>query len=687
VLCLENLSLSIPGGGLAVRALSLSVPAARTLALIGESGCGKSLTAQAILRLLPPGIRWAEGRIHLEGLALETLTEAQMRQVRGRRIGMIFQEPTLCLNPVLRVSTQLEEVFALHRGLSGRAAQGAMQALLEHVGVDRPLDRLLAYPFELSGGLKQRIMLALALAANPKWLIADEPTTALDVSVQAQVLEQLRALQATHQMGLLLITHDLGVVAQLAHEVGVMYAGELIETASASVFFKQPAHPYTQALMAALPGQTQGRLLALPGRVARPDEALLGCRFAPRCPQAQQICHEVPPPWIAKEGTKVRCHGWALTGFWAPSFQKTPNPPVSIPAKQPPSPKEAIPPSTPLDPLLEVDGLHVQFPIRSGFFRRVKGAFHALEGIDIRLYPGKTLALVGESGSGKSTLARALLQLIPYTARAFRLSGSSPCFKRPSELKTFRQHVQMVFQDPHASLNGRLTVQTLLSEGMQALGVEPNPDARQKRVHALLEEVGLDPLMALRYPHAFSGGQRQRLAIARALAVNPRVLICDEPTSALDVSVQAQILSLLKNIQKKQGLAYLFITHNMAVVREMADELAVLYQGRIVEQGPASHILTMPQHPYTQLLLSCIPRLSPIHEEAAPSAHLTGPSDALAAQSNPSGKHRIGQTQNRWEAACAFEPLCPHAQPSCLKQTPELLPSVSGTRVRCPIAV
>lgn len=578
-----------------VDGVSFSIRPGETFALLGESGCGKSMTALGLMRLLPAAATISGGQVDYQGQALLGLSEAEMRRMRGGGIGMIFQEPATSLNPVMTIGQQIAEVLALHRGLYAAGARAEAIALLTAVGLPEPAQRLDEYPFQLSGGMKQRAMIAMALAGEPELLIADEPTTALDVTIQAQVLDLLKRLQQERGMGMLLITHDLGVVERMADHVGVMYAGQLVEVASRAEFFAGPMHPYSQKLFAALPeraGRGQ-RLATIPGTVPAQDALPEGCRFAPRCAVVMPACSS-PPAWYTRSsGQQVRCHLYPdhLDIAAASTFL-----PVQATHASGADPNS--------DPLLDVRDLKVHFPIRQGLLQRTVGHVKAVDGISFTLQAGRTLALVGESGCGKTTAGKAILQLLAPTAGSVSLAGQALIGAEGQRLQHLRTQAQMVFQDPFASLNPRMRVGVIIAEGMQALGLEKDAAAIEARVASLLEQVGLRPEMALRYPHEFSGGQRQRIAIARALAVNPKLLICDEPTSALDVSVQAQIVNLLHDLQQALGLAYLFITHNMAVVDYLADDVAVMFQGRIVEYGTAEQVLSRPQHPYTQQLLA-----------------------------------------------------------------------------------
>ncbi len=639
-----------------VRALDgvdLEIARGETFAIVGESGCGKSMTALTLARLLPENGRIVAGSVRLDGIELLDLPEARMRDVRGRRIAMIFQEPATSLNPVLAVGRQIGEVLERHTGLRGRAVRERTLELLDQVGIADGTRRLDEYPFQLSGGMKQRVMIALALAAEPDLLIADEPTTALDVTIQAQVLDLLRALQATRRMSILLITHDLGVVAGMAHRVAVMYAGELVEVAERKAFFRAPQHPYSIKLFAALPGPEKrgGELDVIPGQVPPLSVEFRGCRFADRCEHAFDRCRSEAPPWTrVADGHLVRCH----------LREQAPAPPMVDEVRVLSGSPQSL---ADLQPLLDARDLKVHFPIRRGILKRTVGHVRAVDGVSFAIAAGRTLALVGESGCGKTTVGKSVLQLIRPTGGEVTFDGVGLTRLRGNALRRRRADFQIVFQDPYASLNPRMRVQDILLEGMTALGVLADRAARERRVAELLAQVGLPAEALSRYPHEFSGGQRQRIAIARALSVNPKLVVCDEPTSALDVSVQAQILNLLKRLQRELGVAYLFITHNLGVVSYVADEVAVMYLGRIVEHGTVEEVLADPKHPYTQALLDAVPTLEGGHEQLHVKGELPSP------VAPPSG--------------CHFHPRCPHATVQCRMEYPAPV-LVSATReVNC----
>jgi len=522
----------------AVKQLGLAIARGQTFALVGESGSGKSVTALSLLRLLPPSLGITRGAALLAGTDLHRLPERRLRELRGGRIGTIFQEPATSLNPVMRIGEQIEETLRAHTPLRGGAARARVVDWLRRVGIPEPERRIDDYPFQFSGGQKQRIMIALALAAEPDLLIADEPTTALDVTVQAQILTLLADIQRELGMAILLITHDLAVVRQVAHHVALMRHGEIVESAPAEDFFQAPRHPYARELFAAIP------------------------TFAKR--------------------------GQTLAGT-----------PRALPARDPG------------ERLLEVRDLAVHYPIRRGAWGRTRDWVKAVDGVTFDLHAGETLALLGESGCGKTTTGKALLRLLdgPRIQGSARLGGEDLLTADRRTLQRLRRQIQIVFQDPFASLDPRMRIGATLEQGLLALRPELDASERQGRAAALVKRVGLPGDTLQRFPHEFSGGQRQRIAIARALIVEPQVLVCDEPTSALDVSVQAQILDLLRELQAEMGLAYLFITHNFGVVEYLADRIAVMDGGRIVEQGSAEQVLRAPAHAMTQRLLAAVPRL------------------------------------------------------------------------------
>ncbi|PWE82073.1 glutathione ABC transporter ATP-binding protein [Bradyrhizobium sp. SUTN9-2] len=532
-----------------VRKVSFDIAARETVAIVGESGSGKSVTALSIMRLIPSEIGRVEGRVMLAGRDLLALPEADMKDIRGNDVAMIFQEPMTSLNPVLTIGFQIAEALIQHRGLSRAAAEAETVRLLDRVRIPAAASRFHEHPHRFSGGMRQRVMIAMALACKPKLLIADEPTTALDVTIQAQILELLKELQQEEGMSILFITHDMGVVAEIADRTVVMYGGQAVETDATARIFAAPAHPYTRALLAAVP-----RLGSMDGRM-RP------MRF----------------PIVDK-----------VTGT---SDEPAETPDTVSPAER---------------PLLEVSNLTTRFPIRSGLFGKVSGRVHAVENVSFTLRAGETLALVGESGCGKSTTGRSILKLTQPDSGTVLIDGQDVLAMNGRALRDVRKHMQIVFQDPFASLNPRMSVGTAIAAPLLANGLATASQARDK-VADLLVRVGLSADMAARFPHEFSGGQRQRICIARALALGPKLIVADEAVSALDVSVKAQVVNLMLDLQASMGLAYLFISHDIAVVERMSHRVAVMFLGEIVEIGPRASVFGNPQHPYTKKLMAAVP--------------------------------------------------------------------------------
>ncbi|MFZ5481770.1 MAG: ABC transporter ATP-binding protein [Myxococcota bacterium] len=546
----------------AVRGIALSVEEGRTLGLVGESGSGKSVTSLAILRLLPAVGAETSGRVAFLGKDLVAASAGEVRAMRGDDLAMIFQEPMSSLNPVYTVGDQVAEAIVEHERVPMAEAMRRTVALFEEVGISDPPGYVSKYPHQLSGGEKQRVMIAMALSCDPRLLVADEPTTALDVTIQAQILQLLRRLRDQRGMAMLFITHDLGVIAEIADDVAVMYRGRIVETGPVEQVFRAPAHPYTRGLIACRPDpERDWRRLPTVAEFMRVD----GDR--------------VEPIELSPERIEVLTH----TG-------RGPRPEIEG------------------EPLLEVTDLAVWFPIRKGVLQRVVGHKKAVDGVSFRVGRGQTLGLVGESGCGKTTTGRAILRLVEPTAGRVRFRGRDWLAVRGEELRGLRRHVQIVFQDPYSSLNPRLTVEQALTEPMAVHGLGAGPDERRDRAAALLAEVGLSGDHLSRYPHEFSGGQRQRIVIARALAVEPELLVCDESVSALDVSVQAQVLNLLKDLQDRRGLTYVFVSHDLSVVKFMSDTMAVMKDGKIVEMGAAAEIWAAPREAYTRNLVAAIPK-------------------------------------------------------------------------------
>lgn len=572
----------------AVDSVSFCLKPGETLALLGESGCGKSLTSLALMRLLPAqGVYGQDSTIMVAGHDVLNLPEHLMRMLRGRELAMIFQEPMTALNPVLTIGIQLAEAIKEHQQMTRAEEHVRMLALLRDVELSHPELRLKQYPHQLSGGQKQRVVIAMALACNPDVLIADEPTTALDVTIQAQILALLKKLQTQYQMSLLLITHDLGVVKAMADTVCVMYAGQIVEFSPATIFFKGPHHPYAQQLFLSLPTfeKRTKRLQTILGNVPTLDAMPTGCRFHPRCAHVFSSCSTIVPQLqVLKSACAVRCHLY-------PQHKKPPA--LSF------TTEDWVLHQGMKDIILSVENLSVHFKSHQGHT-----VCKAVDDLSFVLHKGTTLALVGESGCGKTTTSRALLRLQAITSGHILFQGQNVGALRGRALRHFRKKVQIIFQDPYASMNPRMRVDEILAEGMHAQGMKSR--MIQKKQYELLEQVNLPRNSLYRYPHQFSGGQRQRICIARALATAPELLICDEPTSALDMSVQAQILNLLKSLQQEFGLTYLFITHNMGVVSYIADDVLVMRDGKAIERGTCEQILMSPQEDYTRQLLGSV---------------------------------------------------------------------------------
>ncbi|MFE1597785.1 ABC transporter ATP-binding protein [Methylobacterium sp. ID0610] len=532
-----------------VHGVSFDIGPRETVAVVGESGSGKSVTALSLMRLTPRDSSRITGQAILQGRDLLTLPEAEMRKVRGGDVAMIFQEPMTSLNPVLTVGFQIAEALMAHRGLSRAQAEAETVRLFDKVRIPAAKSRVHDHPHRFSGGMRQRVMIAMALACRPKLLIADEPTTALDVTIQAQILDLIKLLQDEEGMSVLFITHDMGVVAEIADRTVVMLDGRAVESGPTEAIFRRPTHPYSRALLAAVPALGAMRERARPTRFPVVD-------------RATGIAAEAP------EGTDT----------------------VETAAR----------------PVLEVTGLTTRFDIRGGLFGRLRGRVHAVENVSFDLRAGETLALVGESGCGKSTTGRSVLRLIEPTAGAVLLDGEDLMQLGPAPLRERRRRMQMIFQDPFASLDPRMTVGAAVAEPLLINRLASRREAEAKAAD-LLARVGLKPEMASRFPHEFSGGQRQRICIARALTLEPRLIVADESVSALDVSVKAQVVNLLLDLQASLGLAYLFISHDMAVVERVSHRVAVMYLGEIVEIGPRAAIFGAPQHPYTKRLLAAVP--------------------------------------------------------------------------------
>jgi peptide/nickel transport system ATP-binding protein len=676
LLQVENLSTGFEtdaGLVVAVDGVSFAVERGRTLGIVGESGCGKSVTALSIMRLLPrPSGQILSGLVRFDGRDLLQLPLQAMHDVRGGEIGMVFQEPMTALNPSHRVGKQLGEVLLLHGERSKQEAWRRSVELLERVGIPSPEERMAAYPHQLSGGMRQRVVIAMALACKPKLLIADEPTTALDVTIQAQILDLINDLQREMGMAVILITHDLGVIAETCDDVVVMYAGRVVERGPVDRIFHHPQHLYTKGLLESIPRLDRDRKTRLPsieGMVPALQDLPAGARFAPRSPHPDAAAYvasaayeqdrpslvEVEPGHLVENHPVVRV-GDFLRHRRLGAAEGQHVEAAGIDHHGPRAEEEA-------GDVLRVQGVRVHFPIRSGVLLRKSGALKAVDGVDLTIRPGETLGLVGESGCGKSTLAKAVVRLHDATEGSIVFDGRDLTDLGRRAMQPVRRDIQMIFQDPAESLNPRLTVGEILEEPFKIHKIG-DAESRKRRVAELLEKVGLQSGASERYPFEFSGGQRQRIGIARAIALEPKLVVCDEPVSALDVSVQSQILNLLLELQREMGLAYLFIAHDLSVVKHISDRIAIMYLGRIVESGDAEGLYSDPRHPYTRALISAIPVADPRHER-----------DRLVLTGDvPSPIHP--------PAGCAFHTRCPFVQDVCRSERPDLRPitKAEGTR-------
>ncbi len=633
-----------------VRDVSFEVRAGEILALVGESGCGKSVSSLAVMRLLsdPKTTRFT-GEARLLGKDYFALPEEDMRRLRGRDIAMIFQEPMTSLNPLLTIGRQIAEPMFEHLRLTASQAQVRAIDLLTKVGITDPERRLTQYPHELSGGMRQRVMIAIALACNPKVIIADEPTTALDVTIQAQILDLLQSLVREMNVGLVLITHNLALVARYADRVSVMYAGKIVESGTTRQVLETPRHRYTEGLLAAVPRldvPRMARLQSIPGQPPSPRNFPRGCAFHPRCPAASEACRSQPELSATDKGQRYACIHPA-TAWLATTQTNTASDPANDRLVR--------------APVLQVRGLTKDFHLKRG------GTVRAIQGIDLDVPEGGTLGLVGESGCGKTTVARTLLHLQAASAGTATFRGSNILSAGKSELLKLRQKIQVVYQDPFTSLNPRHRIGQTLAEPLLVHGLCVDKRAARARVEELLDLVGLPRDIAERYPHQMSGGQRQRVGIARALGMKPELIICDEPVSALDVSIQAQIMNLFADLQNKLGLSYLFIAHDLAVVRHISDVVAVMYLGRVMEIGTRAELFERPRHPYTRALLAAVPSLG--DENRKSQAHAVVKGDLPSPLNPPAG--------------CVFHTRCPIATDACRSTIPPAVALSQTHRVAC----
>lgn len=632
----------------AIHNVSLSIGAGETVCLVGESGSGKTVTSKAIMRLIDHenGII-SSGKVLLGELDLARLPEAELRKIRGKRVAMVFQEPMAAFDPVFTIGEQIAETIRTHEAVSKTEAWQRGEHLLHRVGIPDPAIRMKQYPGQLSGGMLQRAMIAMALSCNPQLLIADEPTTALDVTIQAQILLLLQDLKRELGMAVLLITHDLGVAAKLADRIIVMYGGQIVEEAAARELFAAPKHPYTQGLLksiAKLDSVKGSKLYAIEGSVPSPHALPAGCVFHPRCASATERCKREAPSLLETKSRKYAC--WHPVEHEAASRQ-------SLQQAKREQERQEHAQQVQSEPLFEIKQLSKHYPVKGNSFFAARTIIRAVENVSFTIRRNETFGLVGESGSGKSTLGRLLLQLERASSGQVTFNGIDLSKVQGASLRKMRSQMQVIFQDPHSSLDPRWTVEDSIAEPLKVHS-SLSPNERTKRVAELLALVGLDPVIAKRYPHEFSGGQRQRIGIARAIALNPSFILADEAVSALDVSVQAQIINLLQDLQKKLGLTYLFIAHGLQVVRHISDRIGVMYLGKLVEIAPSEQLFNEPAHPYTKALIASIPQPDPtIASELQP---IEG---EIPSPANP-------------PAGCRFHPRCPLATEACRSEEPLL---------------
>lgn len=635
-----------------VRALSgvdLHVNPGETLGIVGESGSGKTMTALSLMGLLPQGGKVSSGSIILDGQDLTQLPLKEKRKLRGTKVGMIFQDPLTSLNPTMKIGLQVCEPLRVHEGLSKKEALERAVEILKRVGMPRPEVVINNYPHQLSGGMRQRVMIAMALVCKPRILIADEPTTALDVTTQMQILDLIDELRDEYKMGVILITHDLGVVAGHTDRVAVMYAGRIVETAPTKTLFTEPKHRYTSSLMAALPERALAagtKLFSIPGAPPSLTNLPVGCRFAARCLWATDECRAGYPDLSGDETHTFSCFHPVQEGDESPAVLQG-----KLDSNKTDGAAENVPQIS-HETLLDVKEASREYESAgSGFFKREKGVVSAVDRVSITVNKGETYGLVGESGCGKSTVGRLIAGLEPPSGGAIELDGRDLATLKGRDAVRIHRDVQMMFQDSYAAMDPRMRIDQILAEPMS---IQKTGNARQiaERIMEILEQVGLTEEILDRYPHEFSGGQLQRIGFARSLTLAPDLIVADEPVSALDVSVQAQVLNLMKDLQQELGLSYLFISHDLAVVQYMADRIGVMYLGRIVEEGPASEVVKNPKHPYTKALIDSIPVPDPEFKHDENAIKLTG--EPPSAVNPPEG--------------CRFRPRCPFAGEECKVQ-------------------
>ncbi|WP_152401420.1 dipeptide ABC transporter ATP-binding protein [Paenibacillus cellulositrophicus] len=667
-----------PNGPLnAVQHVNLSIGSGEIVCLVGESGSGKTITSLSIMRLIDyDNGRVSEGRIMLDGRSLVGLSQREISELRGKKIAMIFQEPMTALDPVFTIGQQITEVILRHEKVSKAAARDKAVHLLRRVGIPEPGIRMKQYPYELSGGMRQRAMIAMALACGPELLIADEPTTALDVTIQAQILSLLQELKREFQMSILLITHDLGIAAEMADRVVVMYAGKVVEQANVHMLFEQPSHPYTQGLLQSIVTLDQPRgskLYTIRGSIPSLADLPSGCRFHPRCPYATDRCKKEDPPLAHVNGRDVACwHAEKLDHLAAEVYwgQSEASAELNLGSHLSHASGSSQAVLEQQSPLLEIKQLTKYYPVHGGVFHRNKAFIRAVDGVSFRIEKGETFGLVGESGCGKSTLGRMLLQLekatggeVIFEGRHLLPAGGGRSGGRVS-WKESRRDMQVIFQDPYGSINPRWKVGDIIGEPLW-VHESLRGSAKREKVEAVMQLVGLNPAWYDRYPHEFSGGQRQRIGIARAIALNPKFILADEAVSALDVSVQSQVVNLMKELQQQLKLTYLFIAHGLNIVRHISDRIGVMYLGKLVELAPTDELFSQPAHHYTKALLSAIPIADPKRKRNYMPIEGEIPSPA----NPPSG--------------CRFHTRCPAATSRCKEVEPVLQPVGTGHWAAC----
>ena len=651
----------------ALDGVSLNVEAGECLGIVGESGCGKTMTALSIMQLLPPGGHITGGSITLSGQEISALSDDGMRHVRGNEIGMIFQDPMTSLNPTMTVGDQIAETVLLHRGADAKTARARAVEVLGLVGMPRPAERVGNYPHQLSGGMRQRVMIAMALACEPKLLIADEPTTALDVTIQKQILELIDDLRRRLGMAVILVTHDLGVIAGRADRAAVMYAGKVMETTSTVRLFANPRHPYTEALFGALPEKAADvteRLYSIPGMPPDLTAPPSGCRFAARCRYVQDSCRQTEPPL---EGDTWD-HAFRCFFPVGKAGDDTDVTRLQVREMDHATREHAVGNGDGQQPLLRTDGLIKNFSVTSGaVLQRKVGEVSAVAGVSFAIRPGQTFGMVGESGCGKTTIGRLIAGLEKASDGSIVLDGEDLTKLSRRERRRRSPKIQLMFQDSYASMDPRMRVGPILREPLAIQRIGSRQEQRNK-IAAILDEVGLPRAAVERYPHEFSGGQRQRLGLARALILRPQLVVADEPVSALDVSIQAQILNLMLDLQRDLGLTYLFISHDLSVVRYVSDNIGVMYLGKLVEVGPADDVYYRPVHPYTRGLIDTVPVADPV---AAQHREDKGVAGELPSAINP-------------PSGCRFRTRCPRAQEICAAEEPPLRPfAANGHLAAC----